>query len=166
MAMVTAEISHSGAESPAVFVLRAGPEARRSLSTTPDDCPSPRHAIRRRTLGGARLAAVRWNRARGSTPYPYPDGFWHRPRSQARRAKLNLADISVSDARPMLDRYWRSERCGRSPVAPKAGSAALCRPGKCGGSLRMRTSAVNLPLARWKRAGDWLRDGVFPGQQM
>src|ERR1035437_9616652 len=51
MAMVTVEISHGGAESPAVFVLRAGPEARRSLSTTPDDCPSPRHAVRRRTLG-------------------------------------------------------------------------------------------------------------------
>ena len=56
MAMVTAEISHRSAESRAVFVLRAGPEARRSLSTTPDDCPSPRHAVRRRTLGGARLA--------------------------------------------------------------------------------------------------------------
>ena len=61
----------------AVFVLRAGPEARRSLSTTPDDFPSPRHAVRRRTLGRGI-----WPRSDGvelavsvSTPYGYPFGY-------------------------------------------------------------------------------------------
>src|ERR1019366_6137225 len=89
----------------AVFGLRAGPEARRSLSTTPDDCPSPRHAVRRRTLGGARLAAVRWNRARGSTPYPYPDAFGivpgHRHDERARSGRY-LSERCWIDAGSLL----------------------------------------------------------------
>src|ERR1035441_9504888 len=67
-----------------------------------------------------------------------PDGFWHRPRSQARRG----SGISVGDATSMLDRYWRSERCDRSPWRPKLDRLAYVSPESAAPHSEMSISPV------------------------
>ena len=113
----------------AVFVLRAGPEARRSLSTTPDDCPSRRHAISRRTLGGARLAEVRWNRAayrlrtRIRTVFGIDPGHRHGRKAHsgpelAKRCSSD-EDVHSHSIRWNAARWWIDDQ--------RAGSAERCR---------------------------------------
>ena len=139
-----------------------GLEARRSLSTTPDDCPSPRHAIRRRTLGGARLAAVRWNHARGSTTYPYPGRFLASPQVTGTTRKWYLCWRCYFDARSVL--AIRALR----PVAlaAKAGSAGLRQPGKRGASPRIRNPAVNPRVSSLENERRLAKRRGFSGQQM
>jgi hypothetical protein len=61
MAMVTPEVSHRGGR----FRLRAGPESRAFALDKSEAMREPRHAVRRRTPRGARLAALRRSRAGG-----------------------------------------------------------------------------------------------------
>jgi hypothetical protein len=83
----------------------------------------------RRVSQRRRRACTRAARARGfNSASPYRYIFGHQPRSQIRRGNLALAVISVGDAGSMLDRYWRSERCGWSPWRPKLDRLASLGP--------------------------------------
>ena len=53
----------------------------------------------------------------------------------------------MSDVRPMLDRYWRSERCGRSPWRPKLDRLAYVSPESAAPHPEMSISAVNPPVS-------------------
>ena len=89
------------------------------------------------------MAAVRWNRARVSTPYPYPDGFWHRPRSQTRRPKLALAGTSWSDAVLMLERCCRLFKL-----------RGVFQVSRCKGEVSLRPDwAGSTTMRPWRHAG-------------
>jgi hypothetical protein len=127
LATVTAEVTHGGAESWGLFRLHAGPKRERSPWTTLDDCPSPVMRF------AAEPSEVRvWPRCDGivlagrlrtriRTVFGIVPGHRHDERVRSGRY---LSERCWIDAGSMLDRYWRSERCGRSLAVAKAGSAA------------------------------------------
>ena len=150
MATVTAEVTHGGAESWGLFRLHAGSKRERSPWTTLDDCPSPVMRF------AAEPSEVRvWPRSDGivltgrlRTRIRKVFGIvpGHRHDERARSGRY-LSERCWIDAGSMLDRYWRSERCGRSLVATHADRLPYVSPESAAPHPEMSISAVNPPVS-------------------